>query len=148
MELIGPPTRRFELAAQPFSTRSLEVVVVLLPVHALGRRGGEVFETMPEEEFLGELAEKTTSVTIEEFTAEGVRMTYNLQGRMRGLYEADHLETVDAVFRPDGTYVFDQRGIDQTDKGEMILIRAKGTGTPVSPTAIHAQGEATFQTMS
>ena len=103
---------------------------------------------MPEEEFVGELAEKTTSVTIREFTPEGVRISYNLQGQMRGQYDAAHMETVDAMFKPDGTYEFEARGLDQTDAGDMVLIRAKGTGKQVSPTAIQAEGEATFQTMS
>ncbi len=102
---------------------------------------------MPEE-FLSELAEKTTSVTIKEFTPEGVRISYNLQGKTRGQYEAAHMETVDAMFKPDGTYEFEARGLDQIDDGDMVLIRAKGTGTPVSPTSIHAVGEATYQTLS
>ena len=103
---------------------------------------------MPEEEFVGELAEKTTSVTIKEFTPEGVRISYNLQGKMKGQYEAAHMETVDAMFKPDGTYEFEARGLDQTDDGDMILIRVKGTGKQVSPTSVHAEGEATYQTLS
>lgn len=103
---------------------------------------------MSEEEFLSELAEKTTSVTIREFTPEGVRMTYNLQGTVKGQYGAAHLETVDAMFKPDGTYEFESRGLDQTTDGDMILVRAKGIGKTISPMSVHAEGEATFQTMS
>ncbi|HYY47987.1 MAG TPA: hypothetical protein VFA17_04815 [Thermoplasmata archaeon] len=103
---------------------------------------------MPEEEFLGELMEKTTSVTIGEFTPGGVRMTYNLQGTVKGQYDAAHMETVDALFKPDGVYEFESRGIDQTGEGDLILVRAKGTGKMISPTSIHAEGEATYQTMS
>ena len=69
---------------------------------------------MPEEEFLGELSEKTTSVTIKEFTPDGVLISYNLQGTQKGQYDATHMETVDALFKPDGTYEFEARGIDQT----------------------------------
>src|SRR6266566_1660927 len=76
---------------------------------------------MPEEEFLGELAEKTTSVTIKEFTPEGVLISYNLQGHVKGQYEAAHMETVDAMFKPDGTYEFEARGIDQTNDGERAV---------------------------
>jgi len=61
----------------------------------------EVFENMTEEEFLGELAEKTTSVTLREFTPDGVRISYNLQGKIRGQYDADHMETVEAIFKQD-----------------------------------------------
>ncbi len=103
---------------------------------------------MPEEEFLGELAEKTTSVTIKEFTPEGVLISYNLQGHVKGQYEAAHMETVDAMFKPDGTYEFEARGIDQTNDGDMVLTRAKGIGKTVSPTSVHAEGEATYQTLS
>ena len=103
---------------------------------------------MPEEEFLGELAEKTTSVTIREFTPEGVRISYNLEGKVRGQYEAAHMETVDAMFKPDGTYEFEVRGIDQTDDGHMVLIQGKGTGRQASPTSVQAKGEVTFQTLS
>lgn len=103
---------------------------------------------MPEEEFLGELVEKTTSVTIGEFTPEGVRISYNLQGQVKGQYEAAHMETVDAMFKPDGTYEFEARALDQTNEGDMILVRAKGIGKQVSPTSIQAEGETTYQTQS
>jgi hypothetical protein len=108
----------------------------------------EVFETMPEEEFLGELSEKTTSVTIKEFTPDGVLISYNLQGTVKGQYDAAHMETVDALFKPDGTYEFESRGIDQTEDGDMLIIKGKGTGRQISPTSVHAEGEAVFQTLS
>jgi len=116
-----------------------------LACHASRREG---LKEMPEEEFVGELSEKTTSVTIREFTPDGVRISYNLQGRIVGQYDADHMETVDALFMPDGTYEFEARGIDQTSAGDMVLIRAKGKGQQVSPTSVHAKGEATYQTQS
>ena len=103
---------------------------------------------MTEEEFLGELAEKTTSVTIREFTPDGVRISYNLQGKTRGQYEADHMETVEAIFKPDGTYEFEALGIDQTTEGEAILVRSKGTAKQVSPTSVQVEGEGTFMTQS
>lgn len=103
---------------------------------------------MPEEEFLGELVEKTTSVTIREFTPDGVRLTYNNQGMVKGQFDAAHLETVDALLKPDGTYEFEVRGIDQTTAGDMILLRAQGNGKMISPTSVHAEGAVTFQTMS
>src|SRR6266581_6550723 len=108
----------------------------------------EVPKRMPEEEFLGELSEKTTSVTIKEFTPDGVLISYNLQGTQKGQYDATHMETVDALFKSDGTYEFEARGIDQTDDGDMLIIKAKGTGRQVSPTSVHAEGEAVFQTLS
>ncbi len=103
---------------------------------------------MPEQEFLGELSEKTTSVTIKEFTPDGVLISYNLQGTLKGQYNAAHMETVDALFKPDGTYEFEARGIDQTDEGDMLIIKSKGIGRQLSPTSIHAEGESVFQTLS
>src|SRR5438094_2800764 len=108
----------------------------------------EVVENMTEEEFLGELAEKTTSVTLREFTPDGVRISYNLQGKIRGQYDADHMETVDAIFKPDGTYEFESLGMDQTVDGDMLLIKGKGTGRQLSPTSVQAEGVATFMTQS
>jgi hypothetical protein len=103
---------------------------------------------MPEEEFLGELSEKTTSVTIKEFTPDGVLISYNLQGTVKGQYDAAHMETVDALFKPDGTYEFEARGLDAVDDGDMVIIKVKGTGRQVSPTSVHAEGEAVWQTTS
>jgi len=120
--------------------------LLLLSPHTDIQGGG--VEHMAEEEFLGELAEKTTSVTIKEFTPEGVRISYNLQGTIRGQYDADHMETVDAMFKPDGSYEFESRGLDATNDGDLILIQAKGTGKQVSPTSVHAEGEATYMTQS
>ena len=108
----------------------------------------EVVENMTEEEFLGELAEKTTSVTLREFTPDGVRISYNLQGKIRGQYDADHMETVEAIFKQDGTYEFESLGMDQTVDGDILLIKGKGTGRQVSPTSVQAEGVATFMTQS
>src|SRR5438309_5891190 len=88
----------------------------------------EVVENMTEEEFLGELAEKTTSVTLREFTPDGVRISYNLQGKIRGQYDADHMETVEAIFKQDATYEFESLGMDQTVDGDILLIKGNGTG--------------------
>jgi hypothetical protein len=103
---------------------------------------------MPEEEFLVELNEKTTSVTIQEFTPDGVRISYNLQGTVKGQYDATHMETVDALFKADGTYEFVARALETTDDGDMVILNAKGTGRQVSPTSVHAEGESTSQTQS
>ena len=103
---------------------------------------------MPEQEFLAELNEKTTSVTIREFKPDGVLISYNLQGTVKGEYDANHMESVDAFFKPDGTYEFESRGIDQTDDGDMLIFKGKGTGRTVSPTSVHAEGEALCQTQS
>src|SRR5207247_10298795 len=91
-----------------------------------GAQVEEVLETMPEEEFLGELSEKTTSVTIKEFTPDGVLISYTLQGTQKGQYDATYMEKVDALSTPDGTYDFEARGIDQTAEGGSRIIKANG----------------------
>src|SRR2546426_11370551 len=96
---------------------------------------------MPEEEFLGELSEKTTSVTIKEFTPDGVLISYNLQGTQKGQYDATHTEPVDALFKPDGTYEFEARGIDQTDDGDLLINKSKAAGRPISLTPVPYRGQ-------
>src|SRR5205807_9244872 len=70
----------------------------------------------------------TTLFRSREFTPDGVRISYNLQGKIRGQYDADHMETVEAIFKQDGTYEFESLGMDQTVDGDMLLIKSKGTG--------------------
>src|SRR2546428_14170977 len=102
---------------------------------------------MAEEELLSELSEKTTSVTIKEFTPDGGLISYNLQGTQKGQYDATHMETVDALFKPDGTYEFEARGINQSSDGNMPFIKAKRIGRPGRPTTVQAATEAVCQTL-
>ena len=55
------------------------------------------------EELLGEVKEKTTTITVKDFTPAGVRAEYNQQGEVKGRYNAIHIETVTVLFKPDGT---------------------------------------------
>ncbi len=102
---------------------------------------------MPEE-FVYEVREKATSVTVEGFTPEGVRLAYNLQGNVKGQYDAARVESANALFRPDGSGDLEIRIMDRTPEGEVILIPGKGTVKQVSPTLIHLQGTNTFVTGS
>ncbi len=100
------------------------------------------------EEFVYEIREKTTSVTVREFTPQGVRISFNLQGQVKGQYDAARMETVDALLKPDGTYDLELRIVDQTAAGEVILIPGTGTGTFTSPTTARIGGTNTFRTAS
>src|SRR5438046_10174368 len=51
----------------------------------------EVVKNMTEEELLGELAEKTTSLLLRGFTPDGVRTSYQIQGKHSVQYDADHV---------------------------------------------------------
>ncbi len=100
------------------------------------------------EEFVYEVREKTTSVTVEAFTPEGVRLAYNMQGLVKGQYDAERLESANTLFRPDGSGDLEIRIMDRTAEGEIILIPGKGTVQMVSPTTVHVQGANTFMTTS
>ncbi len=102
---------------------------------------------MPKE-FLYEVREKATTVTVKEFTPEGVRLSYNLQGQVKGQYDAARLESADTLFRVDGSGDLEIHIMDQTPEGDVILIPGRGTVKQVSPTTIHVQGTNTFLTTS
>ncbi len=102
---------------------------------------------MPEE-LVGELTEKVTSVTIQEIGRQGVRFSQNSQGRMKGLYDAGHMDTVEVLMKPDGTMEVELRGMEVTTEGEAILLQGRGTARMMSPTMNHVEGSATYQTAS
>ncbi|HZY94109.1 MAG TPA: hypothetical protein VFE98_04510 [Candidatus Bathyarchaeia archaeon] len=99
-------------------------------------------------ELIGELREKTTTITIKDFTPSGVRAEYNQQGEVHGKIDSRHLETVSALFKPDGTVEYEGKGIDTTSDGEFFLVTSKGKGRQETPTTIRFEGESTYQTAS
>lgn len=100
------------------------------------------------EELLGESRSKTTSVTVKEFTPQGVRVSFNNQGQTKGRYDSADMATVDALVKPDGTSEFEARIVDVTLEGEVILFQGKGTLKPVSPTVNRAEATGVYQTAS
>ena len=100
------------------------------------------------DELLYEARERTTTATVREFTPEGARVSYNMQGEAKGKYNATRIESVDVLLRPDGTAEFEGRIIEMTTDGETILIPLKGTGKMVSPTEMQVQGTESFMTGS
>ena len=100
------------------------------------------------EELLGEVKEKTTTITVKDFTPAGVRVEYNQQGEVKGRYNAMHVETVTVLFKPDGMVEYEARGIDTTNDGDTILSTARGKGKSETPTKVSFEGETTFQTVS
>src|SRR2546425_13085114 len=93
------------------------------------------------EELLGEVNEKTTTITVKDFTPAGVRAEYNQQGEVKGRYNAMHIETVTVLFKPDGTAEYEGRGIDSTS--DTILTTAKGKGKGETPTTMSFEAETT-----
>lgn len=100
------------------------------------------------EELLGEVKEKTTTITVKDFTPAGVRVEYNQQGEVKGRYNATHIETVTVLFKPDGIAEYEGRGIDTTSDGDTILFTSKGKGKAETPSKISFEGETIFQTAS
>ena len=113
----------------------------------MARAEREAWKGMPEE-FVYEVREKATSVTIKDFTPEGVRLSYNLQGLVKGQYDAARVESANALLRPDGSGDIEIRIMDRTAEGEVILIPGKGTVKAVGPKVFHVEGTNTFMTTS
>ncbi|HYM39417.1 MAG TPA: hypothetical protein VEY12_04630 [Thermoplasmata archaeon] len=102
---------------------------------------------MPEE-LVGELTTKMTSTTIQKIGREGVRGSQNSQGRMKGLYNASHLDTVDLLYKPDGPSEFELRAMEMITEGDVILLQGRGTGNILNPTTNRLEGTCSFQTAS
>jgi len=55
------------------------------------------------ENLIAELKEKTTSITIKDFSPAGIRVDYNSEGEVTGMYNARHIETASGLVKPDGS---------------------------------------------
>ncbi len=99
-------------------------------------------------ELLFELKAKTTTITIKDFTPAGVRTEYNLQGEVKGKFEAMHIETVTVLGKPDGTFEFEVKAINATNEGDTVLVTTRGKGWQENPTTARFQTEDSYQTTS
>ncbi len=99
-------------------------------------------------ELLFEVKLKTTTITVKDFTPAGVRTEYNLQGEVKGRYDAMHIETATVLGKPDGTYEFEDKAIQATNDGQTILITGKGRGRQETPTTASFQSENSYRTDS
>jgi hypothetical protein len=102
----------------------------------------------PKEELLLELRGKNTTRTIKDFSSAGIRLENNLEGEVKGIYNATYYATIDALVKPDGTIDYETRQIHTTDDGETVLVDYKGKSVRESPTHNKFVGENTFQTSS
>ena len=100
------------------------------------------------EELLLELKGKNTTRTIKDFSPAGIRLENNLEGEVKGIYNATYYATIDALVKPDGTIDYETRQIHTTDDGETVLVDYKGKSIRESPTHNKFVGENTFQTAS
>src|SRR5438093_12183302 len=91
------------------------------------------------ENLIVELKEKTTTITVKDFSPAGNRVEYNSEGEVTGMYNARHIETVSGLVKPDGSSEYEARAIDTTSDGDTILITAKGKGRVEPPPGVDSR---------
>ncbi len=99
-------------------------------------------------ELLSELKAKTTTVTVKEFTLEGIRADYNFEGDITGRYNARSTATVHGLIKPDGTFEFEGRSVNMTRDGEVVLVTFKGHGRNETPPMGRFEAEESYVTSS
>jgi len=99
-------------------------------------------------ELILDLKEKSTPLTIKEFSTAGVRGQFNSQGEVKGRYNAARNSTTDFLWKPDGTGDWESKALEVTQEGDVIMITAKGTFRLESPTMIKWEGEGSYKTGS
>ena len=97
---------------------------------------------------LAEIKEKTSTVTIKEFSQDGAMIEYNSTGEVKGKYHANHVETVDVKLKMDGTNEWEVRAIEMTKEGDVVMITGKGTGKQERAMEGSFKGEVTYMTNS
>lgn len=95
-----------------------------------------------------ELREKTTTLTVRDFSAAGIRLEQNFQGEVTGRYNAKRSETVSLLIRPEGSFESEAKAIETTSDGEVVLSTAKGSGKLDSYPSVRFSGEGSYQTGS
>jgi hypothetical protein len=71
-------------------------------------------------ELLLEYKGKTTTLTVRDFTAAGARVEINEQGEMKGRYNANRLETVNVLMKPEGTSEWETKAIETTRDSDVV----------------------------
>jgi len=99
-------------------------------------------------EQLFEATSKQVTVTIKEISESGITMDLNNTIETKGKINARGLSTTTVVSKPDGTGVFENRGILTTRDGDFIATWAKGTGRNTSGGGQEWEGEVHFMTQS
>jgi len=106
---------------------------------------------MEKKDMIGEIKERTNSVIIKDFVADGVWIQYNSAGEFKGpKYHATHMETAEVKMKMDGTNEWELKAVEMTSEGDAVMITGKGTGRQErgKPTEGTFSGEVTFMTNS
>ena len=99
-------------------------------------------------DFLVDLKTKANTVTIEDFSKDGVKMQVNLSGKINGKYQANHVETSEDVMKMDGTMEWESRAVETTDEGDVIYVNGNGVGEQLEGTEMSIKGELLYLTNS
>jgi hypothetical protein len=99
-------------------------------------------------DFLVDLKTKANTVTIEDFSRDGVKMQVNLSGKINGKYQANHVETSTDLMKMDGTMEWESRAVETTDDGDVIYVNGNGVGEQLEGTEMSIKGELLYLTES
>lgn len=99
-------------------------------------------------ELVATVNEKATTIIVRDISHDSVKLQFNAQGMVSGMYNGGSLETVDIHQKTDGTFDYEAKAIHTTQSGEIVLVTGKGTGKQTTPTTGTFQGEAKFMTQS
>ena len=97
---------------------------------------------------LAEIKEKTTAVIIKEFKPDGAMVQYNSMGEVKGKYHGSHMETVDVMYKMDGTNDWQVKAMEMTKEGDVVMITGNGTGRQEKAMEGSLKGEITYMTNS
>ena len=101
-----------------------------------------------EKELLFEGTERTSSMNIREFGAQGARLDVTLAGQVDGKVSGLIMTTHNAIMKPDGTVEADIRSVIFSE-GEPVMVWGKATAKGVDPTPVlRIEENLTFQTPS
>jgi len=94
-------------------------------------KGEEVFE----------MRSKTVTTTVKDISPSGVTIELNSEGQSKGKINAQGVATTTVVMKTDGTSTWENKGIFNTNDGDMLVIWGNGTGKSVSPSTQAWEGE-------
>ncbi len=104
---------------------------------------------MQKGELLFDVKEKVTSVTLREFTAQGARIDFNLEGQVSGRLNGLRMSTHNVLLKADGTAEGDSRTLLFTKDGEPVFLIGKVKARLIDPTPkTSVEEELSFQTPS
>jgi hypothetical protein len=103
---------------------------------------------MENRDFLVDLKEKNTTMTIKDFGQDGIKFEVNSVGEVNGKYDATHTETSENILNADGSMTWEARAMETTKDGDIIFVNGCGKGEPLKGTEVSVKGELLYLTNS